>query len=340
MKGVRVILIAVIAFGLAGIAGAAGPRTLTKAGDLFSVAVVDNQVVLSAKFADGTFMESAVPQSAGAVERTVQVSVDPATGAVLVLWQRLQQMNARIKLAALVDGTWVGPTTIAGNDGTAAFNPQMVIHQSISRYLDESADGSDPVEYEIATTFLHLLWWSQATELQPGSAHYAAVRLDSHGVPEFVDLQERVLADLLPYGTLCREIENIETLKHPMLFIDPQSSNPHMFFTDYEGCAFHIMELQPTVEIVDDDVSETKRRRQIIILRHRTTVGIRPNLKLESAKLEVGANLSIVMHWDGDNETLNYVQLDQNGTSEVKTLKLDENLNHERAVELIRGLTN
>ena len=122
MKEVRYFLIAVVVLGIAGIAGAVGPMTLTGAGDLYRVATHDNQVVVAARYADGTVSELVVPQSANAVADSLQVGVDEVTGALYVLWQKKTGMDARLRLAGYLDGTWIGPTTFAGNDGTAAHN--------------------------------------------------------------------------------------------------------------------------------------------------------------------------------------------------------------------------
>ena len=133
MRGIRTFLIAVILLGFAGLAGAVGPMTLARTGDLYSVSTADNQVVVTARFADGTVSELFVPQSAAAIEDSLQVGVDEATGAVYVLWQKLTGLDAKLRLAGYLDGTWIGPRTFAGGDGTAALNPVMLIHRPVCR---------------------------------------------------------------------------------------------------------------------------------------------------------------------------------------------------------------
>lgn len=336
MKGVRTTLIAVIALGVAGVTGAAGPMALSQAGDLYSAATVDNQVVITARFADGTVEDLFVPQSAAAVEESLQVGVDPATGALYVAWQKRTDMEARLRLAGYLDGTWIGPMTFAGNDGTAASNPQMTIQRSVSRYLDEPVEGGEPVEATIATTFIHLTWWSRNSEYEVGAAQYMAVPLDDDGIPAFRDAVPVALVDFLPYGIACFDIGPAENLKHPKLLMDPRTGNPAVFATDLNSCLFQIFESQPEV-VVD---STTKRRRQIIILRSPSTVALRPDLPLAAAKIEVGSGLKLIMHWDGEEDLLNYLELDREGLSETNGLPLGEKLSHEQAVELIRGLTN
>jgi hypothetical protein len=48
----------------------------------------------------------------------------------------------------------------------------------------------------------------------------------------------------------------------------------------------------------------------------------------------------MIMHWDDDEgDVLHYLELDEEGISETKSLALGETLSHEEAVDLIRGLT-
>jgi hypothetical protein len=47
----------------------------------------------------------------------------------------------------------------------------------------------------------------------------------------------------------------------------------------------------------------------------------------------------MLVHWDAiDNDAINFLELDEDGASETKSLILDEGLSHERGVELIREL--
>ena len=339
MRGIRVCLIAAIALGIAGVTGAAGPMVLTSDGDLYSAGTRDNQVVITARYADGTVSELLVPQSAAAVESSLQVGVDEATGAVYVLWQKLTGLDARLRLAGYLDGTWIGPRTFAGGDGTAALNPVMLIHRPVSVVVDGFDEDGEPVMTELATTFLHLAWWSQFSEEDAGLAKYAALELNANGVPLFKDMEPVELQGLFPYGLVCFEIEESENLRHPKLFIEPGSNNPHIFATDVGDCFFQILELVPEVEEEADGTA--KRRRQIIILRKASMIAMRSDLPLAKGRLVVGSGLKMLMYWDGNVENLvQYVELDEEGLYETKDLVLDEKLNHELAIELIRELAH
>ena len=65
------------------------------------------------------------------------------------------------------------------------------------------------------------------------------------------------------------------------------------------------------------------------------TIGVKWNSACEEARGE------IIMHWDDDEaDALHYLELDEEGISETKSLPFGETLSHEEAVDLIRGLTN
>ena len=338
MRPIRIFLIAVVVLGIAGITGAAGPMTLTRAGDLYTAGTRDNQVVVTARLADGTVGELLVPQSAAAVPSSVQVGVDEATGALYVLWQKKTGMEARLRLAGYLDGTWIGPMTFAGNDGTAAYNPQLLVHRAVSTIEEDLGEDGEPETTELATTFLHIVWWSQVSEDDVGVAQYISLPLGEDGEVQDWQTEPVDLVDFLPYGIACFDIEVGDNLKHPKLFYDPQTGNPHVLATDLENCIFQILELRP--EVVDEDEGADKRRRQIIILRQGTMIAMRSDLPFASGRLEIGHGLKLIMHWDNEEDgALNYLELDRDGISETKSLTLTEILNHEQAVELIRGLT-
>jgi hypothetical protein len=337
MRGIRICLIAAIALGVAGSTGATGPMVLTSDGDLYAAATSDNQVVITARYADGTVSDLVVPQSAAAIESSLQVGVDEASAALYVVWQKGNGLDARLRVAAYIDGTWAGPRTIAGGDGTGAYNPELLLHRSTVEIVEGTDEDDEPIISELDTSFLHVTWWSQISEDDPGLATYGAIELRPTGQPIWLSLDPVELYDLLPYGVGCFEFEAGDNLRHPRLFIDPQSGNPHVFATDLASCHFQILEIQPTVE--DEVVEIVKRRRQIIILRHATAIALRPDLPLKSGRLEIGSGLSLLMHWDAEEgDAVLYQKLDEEGISETKALVLDEDLDHERAVDLIREM--
>ena len=165
MRGIRICLIAAVALGVAGTSGAAGPMALTQDGDLYMAGTRDNQVVLTARYADGTVEELFIPQSAAAVDSSLQVGVDETNGGVYVLWQKKTGMESRLRLAGFLDGTWIGPRTFAGGDGSAALNPVMLIDRPVSVIETGSDENGEPVYEELATTFIHLAWWSRIDSL-------------------------------------------------------------------------------------------------------------------------------------------------------------------------------
>ena len=67
-------------------------------------------------------------------------------------------------------------------------------------------------------------------------------------------------------------------------------------------------------------------------------IATNPTMAMATAKVEIGLDLSVVLYWDGDAR-VDYVNLTAAGWSDLKSLPLSDALTHDRAVELIRGLT-
>jgi len=330
MRGPRAALIAILLVGVSAVA-TAGDMTLTRTGELYRVAPSDYGFILSHRLTDGTVTESLIPQTAGLVGNSVQVGVDEQTGMVIVAWQTGQNLEASVQIAWLVDGTWTGPFTIAGADGTAAESPEI----NLDRVVTVVDDDGEPVE--VATTFVHLVWWSYVETRDDGSAYLASIPLADSGEPELDGVEAVALSDLLPYGVGCDGIQDAEGLAHPKIFTDPQSGSPHVFATDFSNCVFQILRIN--YDVVDYWDGDVKRRRHIVLLGHASMIAANPDMVLASVKVEVGHGLDVVMYWDVD-DAIAYVQLDENGVPPTQHLYYGDTLTREQAMEMVRSLVH
>jgi hypothetical protein len=310
---------------------AAGDMVLTRNGEFYRVAPSDEGLVVSHRLTDGAVADYLIPQTAGIIATSVQVGVDEATGAIMVAWQRGEELDAVIEVAWLADEWWAGPYTVAGGDGTAVENPQLMVDRVVTT-IEE-----DEETIEVATSFLHLVWWSYVETRDDGSALLASVPLDGSGTPQIDEFDPVVLSDLLPYGIGCEGIDDIAGLAHPKVFVDPQSGSPHIFATDFSNCLFQILKID--YEVVEDTVGDTKRRRHIVLLGHESMIAANPDIILSSAKVEVGHGLDLVMYWDVE-DAVAYVQLDENGVPPVQSLAYGDGLTREQAIDMVRGLVH
>ena len=308
MRRARATLIAILLVGMA-MTAAADDMVLTRNGELYRVVPSDDGLVVNHRFTDGTVAEYLIPQTAGIAATSMQVGVDELTGALFVAWQKDDDLDASIEIAWLADEWWIGPYTIAGGDGTAAENPQMMLDRIVTVVEDEG----EPVE--VATTFLHLVWWSYVEDRDDGSAYLASIQVDENGNPQIDAFQALALSDLLPYGIGCEAIEGAAGLAHPKVFVDPQSGSPHIFATDFSNCLFQILKID--YEVVEEWIGEIKRRRHIVLLGHQSMIAANPDIFLSTAKVEVGHGLDVVMYWDIE-DAIAYVQLDENGVPPVQ----------------------
>jgi len=307
-------------------------------GDLYRVHDTELGIAVTQTSPDGATADFVVPQTAELAPTSLGISVDEASGSIYVVWQRNQRYLTSVDFAALVGGTWFGPYTLAGNALASARNPQMLI-DTVETEIEVAPgdEGEEPTTEILATTFLHIVWWSHASEDDPGVAYFGALPLLDDGTPAFEEFDPAPLADLLPYGIGCSGIEDdASALTFPKLFVDPETGNPHVLATDFGECLFQIVRVLYQVEDRGEDFVGTKRRRHITVYRVERTIAVNPQLKLAGASAEVGHDLSIVLHWDAE-DAIDYMQLTEDDASEVRTLKLD-GLTHEQAVDLIRSL--
>jgi hypothetical protein len=313
--------------------GAAGDMALTNTGDFYRIAQAEDGLVITATLVDGTVVEYLVPQTAGTTTSALDLAVDPTLGGIYLLWQQDEAESATVNFASYVNEVWTGPLTVAGGDGTAAANPQMMLYRAVDQ-VEELDENGEPFIIEVASTFLHVSWWSYLDSLDDGAAYYMPFPVDDNGAADLEAYDPVALLDLLPYGIHCEGIEDAPNLAAPRIFSDPQSGYPHVLASDFELCLFYVLQLYHEVGI--DPITE--RRRHTIILRHGSSLPVDTRLPLATSNVEVGRNLSLVLYWDGE-ETVDYMTMSEQGASDVMSLAMSEELNHEQAVELIRSLT-
>ena len=330
MRGARATLIAILLVGTA-MTATAGDMVLTRTGEFYRVAQSDDGLVVSRRLTDGTVDEYLVPQTAGIAVTSMQVGVDEPTGAIFVAWKQGDELESTIQIAWLADQWWIGPYPMAGRDGTAVENPQMMLDRVVT-VIEEEGES-----IEVATTFLHMVWWSYTENREDGSAFLASVPLDEHGNPQIDVFQPVALHDLLPYGVGCEGIADAAGLTYPKVFVDPQSGTPHVFATDFSNCAFQILRLD--YEVIEEWVGDIKRRRHVVVLGNVAMIAANSNIILSTAKVEVGHGLDLVMYWDTE-DAIAYIQLDENGVPPEQSLAYGEGLTREEAIEMVRSLVH
>jgi hypothetical protein len=331
MRHLRLIVALALTIGLAVVASAAD-MTLTNSGDLYRVALTEGGLAVTATLGDESIVELLVPQTAGIVTPSYHLGVDENSGAVFVLWQENEGPDATVVFASHSEDTWYGPTVLAGGDGTAAVNPQMLVFRHSKTFAPEE-EGGEPIVVE--DSILHLVWWSFEDAIRDGGAVYSSVPVDDFGLPIFDDVDVRPLTDLLAYGIACPEITNAGRLAHPRLFVDPQSGNPHVFATDIGQCLFQILELEYQPEF--DSI--TKRRRRVVIFGRSRMAPVRADLKLATARVQVGHNLALVIYWN-KGDAVDYLKLTEEGWTDMRSLALGDGIGLERALELIKNLAH
>ncbi|RLE22651.1 MAG: hypothetical protein DRJ65_13430 [Acidobacteria bacterium] len=330
----------VVLVGSAGFAHA-GPMVLTSDGHLYKVWVADEGLVLSHSGPDFDTEEALVPQTAGLGLESVVLVVDETTSSPFILWTDTLDGLSSVNLAALVDGAWFGPAILGGEDGTTITNADALIHTVTT--VIEGDEGAEPEILE--TTFLHTVWWRHDNVTALGYAIYLPIPLDSNGIPLLDDTQAYDLENLLPFGFGCDDNPDVAGLTSARFFIG-EGGLPQLFTPDFADCVFHLLGID--YEIEEIDTPEGKRRRQIAVFNTGDVVmAIPPDLDLLASKMFLGRDNSVLIYWDatieaeGDavgDRAVEWVLSDTEGWSDIKSLPLEDDIDHEQAVDLLRKL--
>lgn len=313
---------------------AAGSMTLTPTGDLYRVAVTEDGLTITHRPASGETTHLLVPQTTGIAASALNLAVDETSNSIFVLWQRSDEDSTRVEFAASTDGTWYGPFTLAGGDGSLARFPEMLLDRvSTTIEIPPEDEGGEPSSVELSTTFLHIVWWHSFAGDDRGAAYLVSLPLFADGMPDLDAFSPVALSDLLPYGIGCSGLEETDQLAHPRLYLDPQSGNPHVLATDLTECLFQILRI--SYDVVEEPT--TKRRRHITVWNTEGMIGVDAALPLGAAQVEAGRDLSVVLYWDAA-EAVEYLRLTESVSSGIQSLALGDDLDREQAVELIRAL--
>jgi len=305
-------------------------------GALYRLDTVDGQLVLTVERSEEEIDVVPVPQTTGIEAAELLLDIDPATGTLVAAWEEtLSEDLAQIALATWKDGTWYGPVIVAGGTGEVAVHPSLLIHDTKLTMTDE--DGNTVLAG--IESRIHMAWWQDPDAEDGGSAYYATTILDENGVPEMESWAPVSMGSLAPWGSGCSLGDNVPGLTYPRLFVDVQSGDPHLIFTDLPSCMFGIVRLLGEPEEGEDDTVTSQRRRNVIVFGLQKMVFIEPGLPLNNTDFEVGHNLSIVLYWV-DDDAVNYITLDEDSWSEIKSLRLGDHLSREDAVNLVRGLAH
>ena len=330
----------VVLVGITGFAQA-GPMVLTTQGHLYKVWVAEEGLVLGHSGPGIETEEAVIPQTAGLTLDGVVLTVDEATATPFILWTDSSDELSSVRLAALVDGAWFGPAVLGGEDGTTLTNPEALIHTV--RTVIEGDDETEPEVFE--TTFLHTVWWRHDDVTAMGHAVYLPIPLGSDGMPLLDETQAYDLENLLPFGFGCDDSPDVAGLTSARFFIG-EGGFPQLFTPDFADCVFQLLGIDYEVEEIDMPETNGKRRRHISVFHTGDVVMvIPPDLDLQASKMVLGHdNNSVLIYWDamGEGEdadaSIEWILSDTEGWTDIQSLPLGEEINHERAVDLLRTL--
>ncbi len=328
----------IIVFGFVGlICGAglsqAGPMVLTSQGDIYKVWVGGEGLVLSHSSLGNDTEDTLIPETAGLDLDGVELVVEERTSTPFILWTRISNGLSSVLLSALVEGTWFGPSVIGGGDGVIVSNPRALLHT----YQTVLEEEGNLVPESLETTFLHTVWWHNDTESPAGFAVYFPIPLAPDGMPLIDQATAYDLNNLLPFGVACNYQSDIVSMASPRFFIGPDGL-PQLFTPDFDDCLFALLDIDYETEELDVPDAYGKRRRSIAVFRTtNVTMAVPPDIDLESSKMLLRKDNSVLIFWDGNNG-IKWIISGAEGWTDIHTLAIDNEMSHEQAVDLLIAL--
>jgi hypothetical protein len=302
--------------------------TLDQGGTLYRLTTKNGSLFLSISPPKSTTTVVPVPDVLADEIRSPLVTYDELSQTLILVWQEnYGDFLCCVKLATYQHETWYGPVKLAGESALWATNPTLLMQRAVL---------TDEVGGEVATSLIHIGWWDGENDDDGGYAKVASIPFEN-GVPLLEEKVTVILRDLVPYGIACN-IGPDSSLSSPKLFFDRQTSTVHMLFVDVVDCRFVISQHQ--LRLSEEGELEEQRRRCISSWRVRSDVAVKPQITMTNSKFNVGHNMSVVIYWDEENAVTYATLSPDEGWSDIKSLKLDAQLDHEQAVELIRHLAN
>lgn len=333
MKALRITALVALAATLAMVIPTGASATtrnllLERDGSLYRLATVDDQLNVEISTPDGATSTIIVPNTQGLPVARPRLAIVPGTGTLIAAWEESYESGwSQIMLASYHAGSWWGPVRIAGAAGLPARNPSLMVHTATSIVEDGS---------EITTTFIDLAWWVGGSGGDDTHAEYGSLVLGDDGFPDLESLDLRPLRGMLGFGVVCGSTSPDAAVAQPMLFRDIDHHLPHVLFFDTGSCSFHIIELDSVLDDTPDAISQ--RRRHVIVFGAQLDMGLPSHIPPVGTEFVVGQNLRLAAYWDVDGG-VSYLNVDEGGWSETRTLATGPNLSHEEAVDLIRSLT-
>lgn len=321
-------IVGVLAIGVS-IPASALDKALAEDGTLFTTRSYHNMFALRTITPDGTDGLTAIPNTAGYDIDAPLVRYIEATDTIVVAWlQRFEGHFNQLTFASYANGEWTGPIALFGDGLEPARNPSLLVH------TDELILEDGEV-FEATTA--HLTWWNAGEAGLGQFAMHCSIPFNEDGTPDLEGIQSVPLRGMLGIRVICSTPSERSALTRPHLFHDGATGNPHVMFFEPDTCSMHIVEFGTELLKEGEIGFDADRRRTVPVLAHRKDIGLPIAVPPGEAAFSIGPRLTIVGHWDvGDK--IEFIHMDEDGWSDVRHVQLGDDLDHEQALTLLRGL--
>jgi hypothetical protein len=292
----------------------------------------DFAVVWSSLGQDGAQAGGVIPGAANSMPKTsLDLTVDEATGTLVVLWREENFVLNKIRLAIARSGNWTLTNLLPNAGFPHAYNPKMLLTHQTVHWLDEN-----DVDVFANRSVLSVTWWEEAQQFQ---ARYASIFLDetidpsqvaAYNLPELVnDLGPTALQDI-PVGAYAFPSLQSEGPGGAVLAsFAALSSNKH-----YVVRVTYPTELgKPSI----DNITWQRRRIPVVGIANEAPIAAIPTFGTASVHTVVGSSYRPTLHWR-DDVALHYIRFDGAAWSEVRSIAFNDEMTYDKAVALVEGM--
>lgn len=288
-------------------------------------------LVLSQRRGD-QFVDYIVPATLTAgVHRDAALAYDAESKTLFIFWQHIYTiLSSELAFIAFrEDGTWSEATTFGNR---AANNENLRI--AVTRSVEVTDGDKTTLQPEIN---VHAVWWEFNSSNRKQSARYSMLTIENGTVASHTEPRD-LTSFLAPVSKATAKDGNEETdlLRNPALFTTPTQDAIDVVFGDTDSKSLSRVRVRPTKPSID--------------ARIRIPVGVREQ-NVGAPRFRTGANSTEriaaingdpdrVAFYQRDGEAIRYVMYKNEKWSSTQSIKLDEQISSEAAVEAIRRLLN
>ncbi len=263
---------------------------------------------------------------------SLDLTVDEATGTLVVLWREENFVLNKIRLAIARSGSWTLANLLPNAGFPHAYNPQMLLTHQTVHWLDE-----DDVDVYANRSVLSVIWWEEASQSQARYASHLPRRDDrpvagrrSTTCPSWSTTSGRRSLEDIPTGAYA----------FPSLQSEGPGGEVLASFAALSSKKQYVVRVSYPTELGKpsiDNITWQRRRIPVVGIASEAPIAAIPTFGAASVSTVVGSSYRPTLHWR-DDVALHYVRFDGTAWSAVRSIAFSDEMTYDKAVALVEGM--